>query len=229
MFKKKKILAIIPARKGSKGLKNKNIKKLNKKSLYLHSLEFAKKCKFIDKICITTDSPNILNNIKKNKKIYLIKRSKKLSNDTAGANKVILDVLAKQDNAKFDYFILLEPTSPLRAIVDIKNALRKLILTRRDNINSISENIICSPEFLYSMNKGGIIKAYLNKNNLHIRRQDIKKKTYFLNGTFYISKISKFLKSKNLFKNSLGYLTKKQYSFEIDDELDFKILKYLMN
>ena len=195
----------------------------------MHSLEFAKKCKFIDKICITTDSPNILNNIKKNKKIYLIKRSKKLSNDTASANQVILDVLVKQDNAKFDYFILLEPTSPLRSIADIKNALRKLILTGRDNINSISENIVCSPEFLYSMNKDGIIKAYLTKNNLHIRRQDIKKKTYFLNGTFYISKISKFLKSKNLFKNSLGYLTKKQYSFEIDDGLDFKILKYLMN
>ena len=88
----------------------------------MHSLEFAKKCKFIDKICITTDSPNILNNIKKNKKIYLIKRSKKLSNDTASANQVILDVL-KQDNAKFDYFILLEPTSPLRSIADIKNAL----------------------------------------------------------------------------------------------------------
>ena len=115
----------------------------------------------------------------------------------------------------------MEPTSPLRSIADIKNALRKLILTGRDNINSISENIVCSPEFLYSMNKDGIIKAYLTKNNLHIRRQDIKK-TYFLNGTFYISKISKFLKSKNLFKNSLGYLTKKQYSFEIDDGLDFK-------
>ena len=53
-------------------------------------------------------------------------------------------------------------------------------------------------------------------------------KTFFLNGTFYISKVSKFLKNKNLFNNSLGYLTKKQYSFEIDDELDFKILKYLI-
>ena len=78
------------------------------------------------------------------------------------------------------------------------------------------------------MNKDGIIKAYLTKNNLHIRRQDIKKNIFFKR-TFYISKISKFLKSKNLFKNSLGYLTKKQYSFEIDDGLDFKILKYLMN
>tara|TARA_Y100000591_G_C21819993_1_gene693076 strand:+ start:108 stop:806 length:699 start_codon:yes stop_codon:yes gene_type:complete len=231
MYKKKRILAIIPARKGSKGLKNKNIKKLNNKLLFLHSLHFAEKCKFIDRICITTDSPKIINNInnyKKNKKIFLIKRSKKLSSDTASANQVILDVLLKQRDIKFDYFILLEPTSPLRLIDDIKKALGKLILTGRDNINSVSENINCSPEFLYSMNKEGIIKTYLNKNNFHIRRQDIKHKTFFLNGTFYISKISKFLKYKSLFNNSLGYLTKKQYSFEIDDELDFKILKYLM-
>ena len=231
MFKKKKILAIIPARKGSKGLKNKNIKKINNKPLYLHSLHFAEKCEFIDRICITTDSPKIINNInkyKKNKKICLIKRSKKLSSDTAGANEVVLDVLLRQLDIKFDYFILLEPTSPLRSIIDVKRALGKLILTGRDNINSVSKNIVCSPEFLYSMNKYGIIKTYLNKKNTHIRRQEIKKKTFFLNGTFYISKVSKFLKNKNLFNNSLGYLTKKQYSFEIDDELDFKILKYLM-
>ena len=150
MFKKKKILAIIPARKGSKGLKNKNIKKINNKPLYLHSLHFAEKCKFIDRICITTDILKIINNInkyKKNKKIYLIKKQK-LSNDTASANQVILDVLVKQDNAKFDYFILLEPTSPLRSIADIR-MLYASCLTGRDNINSISENIVCSPEFLY--------------------------------------------------------------------------------
>ena len=103
MFKKKKILAIIPARKGSKGLKNKNIKKINNKPLYLHSLHFAEKCEFIDRICITTDSPKIINNInkyKKNKKICLIKRSKKLSSDTAGANEVVLDVLLRQLDIK---------------------------------------------------------------------------------------------------------------------------------
>ena len=68
----------------------------------------------------------------------------------------------------------------------------------------------------------------MNKSNLYTRRQDIKNKTFYLNGTFYISNIRRFLKSRNLFKNSLGYITQKKYSFEIDDEFDLKILKYLM-
>ena len=228
MFKKKKILAIIPARQGSKGLKNKNIKMLKGKPLYLHSVKFASNCKFIDKICITTNIKKIFNEISKNKKIMLIKRNSKLSNDTAKSTDVILDVLKKIDYLKYDYFILFEPTSPLRSLDDIKKSLNKIISTDSDNIVSLSKNITCSPEYLYSKNKKNKIKPYLMKKNLHIRRQDIRKKTYFLNGTFYISNVRRFFNSRDLFKNALGYVTQKKYSFEIDDELDFQIIKYLM-
>ena len=78
------------------------------------------------------------------------------------------------------------------------------------------------------MNERNKIKPFMIKNNLHIRRQDIRNKTFFLNGTFYISNIKRFLRSRNLFKNALGYITQKKYSFEIDDKFDLKILKYLM-
>ena len=228
MFKNKKILAIIPAREGSKGLKNKNIKKLHNKTLYLHSVEFATNCKFIDKVCVTTNIKKIINKFSRNKKILLVKRNSKLSNDKAKSVDVIFDALKKIDYFNYDYFILLEPTSPLRSLNDIKKGLSKMILTDSDNIVSISENISCSPEFLYSMNKKNKIKPYLIKNNLHTRRQDIKNKTFFLNGTFYISNVKRFLRSRNLFKNALGYITKKKYSFEIDDKFDLNIIKYLM-
>ena len=228
MFKKKKILAIIPAREGSKGLKNKNIKKLHNKPLYLHSVEFAINCKYIDKVCVTTNIKQIINKFSESRKILLFKRNAKLSNDKAKSVDVIFDVLKKIDYFNYDYFILFEPTSPLRSLNDIKKALDKIILTDSDNIVSVSENLSCSPEFLYSMSKKKKIKPYLNKSNLYTRRQDIKNKTFYLNGTFYISNIRRFLKSRNLFKNSLGYITQKKYSFEIDDEFDLKILKYLM-
>jgi CMP-N-acetylneuraminic acid synthetase len=228
MFKKKKILAIIPARAGSKGLKNKNIKKIFNKPLYLHSVEFAINCKFIDKVCVTTNIKKIIDKLSGNKKILLIERNYKLSNDRAKSVDVIFDALKKIDYFNYDYFILLEPTSPLRSLNDIKKSLNKIILTDSDNIVSLSENICCSPEFLYSMTVKKKIKNYLTKNNSHVRRQDVRNKTYFLNGTFYISNIKRFLKSKNLFKNALGYITHKKYSFEIDDKFDFKILKYLM-
>jgi CMP-N,N'-diacetyllegionaminic acid synthase len=227
MFKKKKILAIIPARKGSKGLKFKNTKILNRLPLYLHSLKFALKCKFIDKVCITTDSQKIIKNVSKYKKVFSIKRNKKLSSDKAETKDVILDVFKKNKNLSFDYFILLEPTSPLRSFLDIKKALNKIILSNCDNIVSISENIICSPEFLYSIKKKNIIKPYLSEKK-HVRRQDIKVKTYFINGTFYISNVNRFLKSKNLFHNCLGYKTHKKFSFEIDDFFDFNLFKKLI-
>ncbi len=228
MFKKKKILAIIPAREGSKGLKNKNIKKLLNKPLYVHSVEFAINCKFIDKICVTTNIKKIINEFSRNKKILLVKRNSKLSNDKAKSVDVIFDALKKIDHLNYDYFILLEPTSPLRSSNDIKKGLSKIIQTDSDNIVSVSENVSCSPEFLYSMNERNKIKPFMIKNNLHTRRQDIRNKTFFLNGTFYISNIKRFLRSRNLFKNALGYITQKKYSFEIDDKFDLKILKYLM-
>jgi len=228
MLRKKKIIAIIPARAGSKGLKNKNLKKFFNKPLYLHSVEFAINCKFIDKVCITTNIKKIINKFSENKKILTIERNSKLSNDKAKSVDVIFDALKKIDYFNYDYFILLEPTSPLRSLNDIKKSLNKIILTDSDNIVSLSENIICSPEFLYTMTKKKKIRSYLTKNNLHVRRQDVRKKTYFLNGTFYISNVKRFLRSKNLFKNTLGYITHKKYSFEIDDKFDFKILKHLM-
>ena len=117
MISSKSILAIIPARLGSKRLKYKNIKLFKGRPLFVWSYIAAKKSKYIDKIFISTESKRILNYAKKYGYRSNLLRNKKISKDKTSSEEVILDVLRK--NKKFDYFILLQPTSPLRNNFDI--------------------------------------------------------------------------------------------------------------
>ncbi len=124
-MKKKNIICIIPARSGSKRIKNKNIVKFNGKPLISYSIKTAKKSKLFDRIIVSTDSIKI-------KKIALrygaevpFLRSKKLSNDYAGTNDVLKDVVKKLKLEKIKYIFCIYPTAPLINSRDLKIALKK--------------------------------------------------------------------------------------------------------
>ena len=120
-----KTLCLIPARKGSKGLKNKNIKKLCGLPLLSYSFLIAKKIDFIDDIAITSDSKKYLNIIK-DKKVIKILRPKNISNSKSKILSVINHTL-KKIKKKYDYLLLLEPTSPLTDANEIVQAYNILI------------------------------------------------------------------------------------------------------
>ncbi len=129
MYKKNKILVIIPARSGSKGIKDKNIKIIKKKPLLSHSIIYAKKSKFVDKIVVSTDSHKYANIAKKYKADVPFLRSKKLSGDKVQDYPVIrncLKISEKYYKTLFDYIILLRPTSPFRENLLIEKGLKKL-------------------------------------------------------------------------------------------------------
>ena len=131
MIEKKKIICIIPARKGSKGLKNKNIRRLNNIPLIAWSILLAKKCNEIDDIIVSTDSVKISKIAKKyGAKVPFI-RPKKLATDKASSFNVIKHTINffKKKNIFYDYVLLLEPTSPLRELKDINFCIKK-VLTR---------------------------------------------------------------------------------------------------
>lgn len=136
MIAKKSILAIIPARLGSKRLKYKNIKLFKGRPLFVWSYIAAKKSKYIDKIFISTESKRILNYAKKYGYRSNLLRSKKISRDQTSSEEVILDVLRK--NKKFDYFILLQPTSPLRTNFDIDRSINLIINKKKNFLVSIN-------------------------------------------------------------------------------------------
>jgi CMP-N-acetylneuraminic acid synthetase len=122
-----KYLAIIPCRKNSKRIKNKNLKKINDKSLVEITLNQAQKVKQIESIIISTDSTKILKIIKDHKKIIKFKRKKRLSKDNSTTESVILDVIQEYEKKKdreIKNIILLQATSPLRRYSDISNAIK---------------------------------------------------------------------------------------------------------
>ena len=126
MFKEKKIVAIIPARKGSKGIKNKNIIKLNNKPLISFSIDYAKNSKLIDRVFVSTDG-NKISNIAKKYGAEIIKRPKKISGDKSSSDEAIIHsikYIQEKLNYKFDIVVFLQPTTPLRQLGELDKAIK---------------------------------------------------------------------------------------------------------
>lgn len=230
MIENKKILAIIPARSGSKGLLNKNIINLNNKPLIYWPIQAAKKSKYVDNAILSTDS-------KKIQKIGLkigidspFIRPKKISRDKTPSFDVIkhaIDFFSKK-NIFFEYIVLLEPTSPLTTYKDLDLAIKKLHHNRAkaDSIVSVSENINHHPIFNVIIKKSGLINKY-EKKPLK-RRQDLNK-IYFFDGSLYISKLNAYIKKKTFYHSkTLAFIVPKWKSFEIDDQVDLICVNAIM-
>ena len=232
MYKRKKILAVIIARKGSKGLKNKNILNLNRTPLVAYPIIAAKKSKFIDKVIVSTDSKIIKNIAKHYKADIPFMRPKLLSGDKISSRAVVLHALNffKKKNESFDYVILLEPTSPLTNFKDINKAIKILVNNESfaDSLVSVGKSTSQHPIFQFKKSKNNILKKLFYKKINYLNRQELND-VYYLDGSLYISKITKFIKIKDFLSNdrTIGLLLPKIKWFEIDDQLDFFVMKNL--
>ena len=228
MFRGKKILCVIPARKKSKGIKNKNIQKINGKPLIYFPIKASLQSKLIDKTIFSSDSKIYQKlALKFGAKSPFI-RSSKLSKDTTPSFDVIKDILfkLKKNQIFFDIIVLLEPTSPFTESKDIDNALKIMIDGKFISLVSILETSKYSIDFQFKKFKNNKIKA-LNTKNIHKRRQDVKK-TYILDGSIYISSVNDFLKNRGFLSNkTFGYELAKWKSIEIDDEYDLMLSRMI--
>ena len=228
MLKNKKICCIIPARSGSKQIKNKNLRTINKKPLFLHSIEQAKKSKYIDEIYFNSDSRKMIEIAKFAGAKCDFKRPSKLSNNKSMIADVILNHFHFYEiQKKYDYFLLLEPTSPLTDNTDIDRSLEILINNdKATSLVSISSHTIPNVN-MQVFKKKNLLLTNKNKSIYKTRRQDFKKK-FFLCGTLYISEINSFIHYKNFIqKNTTYYEVSKIKTFEIDDLIDLKIVEKL--
>ena len=224
-----KILCTICARGGSKGLKNKNIKKIKGIPLIIHTIFKAQKSKIFNKIVVSSDNNKILHLAKKNNVDYLIKRSKKLSLSSTPKIPVIRDALKKTEmkyKTKFDYIIDLDVSSPLRNILDIKKSMHKIIREKKNilfSVNTAKKN----PYFnMVELNKGNI--SLVKKGKLLFTRQSAPK-VYEMNASIYIWKRKTLLHTNTLFtKSSTIFKMPYNRSIDIDSIDDFKLVNYLM-
>lgn len=223
-----KIIAIIPARSGSKGLKDKNIKLLNNKPLIAYTIEEAIKSKIFKNVVVTTDSLKYAEISKSYGAEVPFIRSEELSCDTASSIDVILDVLDKMEKLgkKYDYFILLQPTSPLRTKEDIVKAYNLLKEKEANAIISVCE-AEHSPLIYNTLDETLCMDVFLEKAK-NKRRQDLP--TYYrINGAIYIVNVNYFKEYKDFYKmKSYAYIMNKFNSVDIDDEIDFKLAELLL-
>lgn len=231
MYKNKSFLAIIPARGGSKGLLGKNMKELCGKPLIAWSIKAGLESKYIDEVMVTTDSKEIAIVAKAHGAVVPFLRPDYLAGDTAttfDAIKHAIDFYKTELRKKFDYIVLLEPTSPLREVCDIDVAIETLLNSSSDAIVGISKTEGQNPAFLITLNENNRLLGYENSDMKVLRRQDVKD-VYFFEGTIYISKTKTLLDKKTFYhQNTLGYEVPKYKSLEIDDMEDFVMVEAIM-
>jgi CMP-N,N'-diacetyllegionaminic acid synthase len=226
MYKDKTYLAITPARGGSKRLPRKNVLDLNGKPLIAYSIEAGLKSKYIDKVIVTSDDDEILT-ISKAYGADIIQRPDAFASDTATTFDAIKHTI--ENTEKYDYLVLLQPTSPLRTYNNIDEAIELLEAKNANSVVSVCE-MDHSPLWSNTLDDSLSMNRFLKDEVLNRRSQDLEK-YYRINGAIYIFKIDKLLKEKGFFfkKKSFAYKMDRAISIDIDEEIDFKIAGIFLN
>lgn len=223
-----KVLAIIPARSGSKGIPGKNWKKFDGKPLIQYSIDSAIKSCYINEIIVSTDSSKIVEIISHNSLVKIHKRSKILSTDSSPVGDTILNVLSLQAK-KPEFIILLQPTSPLRTGKQIDKALE--LLFHNHHLNSIISVIKMDdihPARMYWQKHNDIVLDPILPKSETSMRQNIKP-AFYRNGAIYIVRTEAFLKTKKLMCHPSGsFIMDNKYWLNIDDERDMIIAESLI-
>jgi len=229
--KKYKILGVIPARGGSKGIKNKNLYKLNGKPLIYYSIQAAKKSKLLTDFVVSTDSLEI----KKISESYGANvpfiRPKFLSNDKALAVPTIQHAVSfceTFNKFKYDYIVMLQPTAPLRTHYDIDNSLSKLIKEGGDGIISIVDVNNYHPVKMKII-KNDRLFDFVDSGLENPPRQSLPP-IFIVNGAIYATKRDVFM-NDNTFKGNkcLPFLMPPERSSNIDVIEDFIVAEYHLN
>lgn len=216
-----KNIAIIPARSGSKGLRDKNIKLLDGKPLMAYTIEAAKASGQFDVIHVSTDSERYAEIAGNYGADVPFLRDQDLAGDTANTWDVLRAVLRKYEDLekKFDMVTLLQPTSPLRDAEDIKGACELFEKKNADSVVSVcmTEH---SPLLCNTLDGNLSMKDFIDMEKVG-RRQGLPD-YYRLNGAIYIQKVPLMMEGATLYGDkSYAYVMKKEKSVDIDDAFDF--------
>lgn len=228
---KKDILAIIPARGGSKRILRKNIKKLANKPLIVYTIEAANNSKYISDPILSTDDEEIAN-VAKEYDCKIHERPDHLGKDDTHKIDVILDILNhfKDEDCEPDIVIYLQPTSPLRDHNDIDKSLEKFESCHsKDNVYSLVS--ICEfddPPFWSFKLKDNYLSPIFNEKYIGKRSQDLPE-AYRPNGAIFISTPDMIRKHKTFYTSkTIPYIMPKERSVDIDTDFDFKFAEFLI-
>lgn len=225
-----KNIAVIPARSGSRSLKDKNVRPLAGKPLMAHSIETAFASGAFDTVHVSTDSPKYAEIARKYGADVPFLRSKETSSDTATSWSTVLEVLDnyEQRGKTFDTVMLLQPTSPLRRPEDIVHAYQLMKKKGASAIVSVCE-VDHSPLWCNTLPENGCMDGFLRPEALE-RRQSLQP-YYRLNGAVYLLSVKRLQEQRKLVYDGdcYAYVMPQERSIDIDDLRDFLIAEMLMN
>lgn len=217
-----KFLCLIPARKNSTRLKNKNILKFFNKPLIYWTIKIATKSKFFNKIVVSSDNKQLANIVNKFKKVDFIERPKNISGKNAKIEQAIKHVLDvyKKKSQYFDAIVILQPTSPLRKLSTIEKCCKIFSSNKYDTLATVTRlDFKSDPRRVINLEKGSF---FLKKFNYSYK---ISKNSYKLDGgVVFIKKINTF-KNKVLSGKTSFFKINYPESIDIDTSLDFKQAK----
>lgn len=219
-----KVLAVIPARKDSKGIKNKNHLKLNGKSLVEIAIQEAQKSKIINRLIFSSNDKNLISKIKKRnfKKVEIpFVRPENISNDKASSYSVLKHAyywLKKNNNWKADIVVLLQPTTPFRTKKIIDDSIKLLIKNKKSDAVITITDVEYPPYWMFKKDKKKLIPL-IHGSNKFTRRQDTPKAlkpaglVYALRTNFLMNKLKGILPNKK----TLGYYVNPNFCINIDN------------
>lgn len=224
MTKQKTFLGVIPARAGSKRLPRKNLLELCGKPLIEWTIEAGVNSKYITEIIVATDDMDI-SRISKNLNMKSIGLPHNLTSDSATIFNTVKYVI--ENSKKYDYIVLLQPTSPLRTSAHIDEAIDFLFNKNADAVISVSQ-AEHNPLWMNSIPSDCNMSGFLSDSIINKKSQELPV-FYRLNGAIYICNTEKFLREKTFFiKDKIyAYVMEKESSVDIDEDIDLKLASIL--
>lgn len=225
MINGKKIVAVIPARGGSKGVLRKNIRDLAGKPLIAWTIEAASKSKYLDRVILSSDDIEIIEIAKSYGCEAPFIRPAHLATDNAISADVILHALDEVDS--YDYVVMLQPTSPLRTTEDIDRSIEMVFNKKANSCVSVCESSQ-SPYWMYTLDDQDKMGAFMKTEKKFSRRQHLPV-VYSLNGAVYIAEINWFKEKQTFITNeTVGFVMPSNRSYDIDTNEDFLMCEYVM-
>ena len=226
MYENRKVFAFILARGGSKGVPRKNVRIIAGKPLVAHSIDVAKKVKYIDKVCVSTDDKEI-KEISLKYGAVVVDRPSELAVDTAnyleGVKHMISVIPETKENP---IIVILETTTPIKEISDIEKCIETFGGGNIDCVASV--NLVkAHPSYIY-VERDGILQSFLGQEPIGNRQAS--EPLYAFNGSIFVTDCNFLLNQKRVILGGKmkGYLMDEWHSVDIDAPFDFEICKYLM-
>ncbi len=227
MIDGKRVLGLIPARGGSKGIKNKNIIEVNGVPLIAYTVIEAGKSRYLDDVVVTTDSQRIKSISESYGAQAPFLRPIELAGDRSATLEAVLHAVRSLESMgqSYDIVVLLQATSPLRTSEDMDQAIELFVEKNGQGVAAVSE-VTDPPVLMRTLEEGGRLSKWLKQSST-IRRQDMPK-TYRINGSIYINLVSEIKEGLSFNDNPIGFVMERSHSVDVDEESDLWLVEYYL-